>query len=196
MAGRRRCVRSENVNPRGRPLLLPVAATTSSICLIVRPNAWRAPLSTARRCASSGRSNDRVSAARRLTAGSSAPRRLVHIINAANERVYPGAIFMMHLRRLARLRKRVSFVNQENDGTACPAACALQRGGRFNGVVERGRKQLRHLPNTPLTSARQAQWKQRDLDLLLARNRIADRLRQLRLPRSNVACEHNQRWST
>ena len=43
-------------------------------------------------------------------------------VDAADERVHAGAVFVVHLRRLARLRERVGFVDQQDDAAARLAA--------------------------------------------------------------------------
>ena len=70
------------------------------------------------------------------------------------------------------------------------ALSLLRLGDR---VVEGCRKQLRHLADAALAAGRQAEREQRDLDLLLPRDGIADRLGELGLAGADVAGEDDQR---
>jgi hypothetical protein len=67
-----------------------------------------------------------------------------------SKRVYARAIFVMHLRRLPRLRKSVGFVDQEDDRTARLAGCALKLTGFCQRMVESSRQKLRHLTDAAL----------------------------------------------
>lgn len=67
----------------------------------------------------------------------------------------------------------------------------LRRFG--DGVVKRGRQQLGHLADAAFATGRQAQRKQRQIDVFLPRDRVADRFGKLGLAGAHIAGENYQR---
>ena len=113
-------------------------------------------------------------------------------INAANEGIDACPVFVMHLIGFARLGKRISLVNQENDATTRGTFGRLELTGLFERVLEGCRNELGHLANAALPARRKAQRQQRDVDVFLASDLVADGLCQFRLTRADISGKNHQ----
>ena len=118
--------------------------------------------------------------------------RLGEAVDTPDERIDAGPILMVHLRRLARLRQRISFVDQENHGAAGRlAADSRELRGLGIGAVERRRQELGHFADAPLTTGRQAHREQGDVDLPFTCHGIPNRLGQRRFAAPHIAELHD-----
>ena len=114
-------------------------------------------------------------------------------VDAADEGVHARAVFMVHLRVLARLGEGVGLVDQQDDAAPRLARLALQLAGLVDRVVERRRQELRHFPDAALPACGQAERQQRQFDILLPRDGVADGLGQFGLAGADIAGEDHQR---
>ena len=114
-------------------------------------------------------------------------------VDAADEGVHAGTVFVVHLRGFARLRQRIGLIDQHDDRAAQPSRTVFQLGRLSNGMIESGRKQLRHFTDTPLSARRQAERERVMSIFFLARDGIADRLSEFGFARADIACKHDQR---
>jgi len=87
---------------------------------------------------------------------------------------------------------RVGLVNEKDDAAGCLAGRALQLLGGLENMIERCRDQLRHLPDSAAAAGGEADGVQRDLEILVAGDCVADVLGKFRFASAHVAGEHHQ----
>jgi len=100
-----------------------------------------------------------------------------------DERVHAGAVFVVHLRVLARLRERVRLVDEEDDAAAGLAGSALELWQLRRPCARTRRKEAASShPRGPGRASRGSR-KERDVDAFLPRHGIADGLGEFGLAR-------------
>jgi hypothetical protein len=115
-----------------------------------------------------------------------------HIVDASNQRIHAGPVFMVHLRQFARLRERVCFINEQDR-----RGSRLFSGGRLWAMgfqVPKGvRNQTRHFTDRAATAGAKAKGEQFHREMRHAGEAVAECRRQFRFSRSYISGENKER---
>jgi hypothetical protein len=116
-----------------------------------------------------------------------------HAVDAAQERVHPGPVLMVHLGKLARLRQRVGLIDEEHphgDRPAIRPACA---GEVLADAIERAGEQGSHLPDSAPAPGGEAQGVKSHVCACRPRDCLTENLGELGLPGADVTREDEHR---
>ena len=109
-----------------------------------------------------------------------------HPVDAAEQRVHAGPIFMMHLRKFTRLSQRIGLIHEQDTHRSGLTVCAAGAGKILADTLKCPGQQGGHLPDGPAAASREAEGVERHISTCFAGDRLTEDFSEFGLPHPEI----------